>query len=104
MDRELLDKFVLDKNLFKQALKECTTNKDLYNFLKLVNCGGYKIYVDNRWSIPVEDITIYEDGNIYCSFYMTGHRTYKSVKGFIRAAELITCDPYDNFTLTLYKK
>ena len=106
MDRLLLDKYVEDKTLFRKAIKECKTNEDLYKFLSEINSiGGYKLYVPNRWMIPVEDICLSDTGYIHCYFYMVCHRVYKSIVGLGRVAELIKCSSiYDTFTIDFYKK
>jgi hypothetical protein len=106
MDRDLLDKYVVDKTLFRKAIKSCKTNEDLYKFLyEIKSIGGYKLYVPNRWGIPVEDICLNDTGYIHCYFYMIGHRSYKSIDGLSRVVELIKCSSmYDTFTIDFYKK
>lgn len=106
MDKELLDSYVNDKLSFRKAIKNCKTNRDLCEFLlQIQNNRGYKLYVPNKWSIPVEDIVIFEDGLIHCYFYMAGNRTYKSINGLGKVVELLKCSSnYDTFTLTYYNK
>lgn len=106
MDKELLNEYINNKQLFRKAIRNCKTNKELYDFLLQVkNIKGYKLYVPNRWGIPVEDIVIFENGFIHCYFYMSGSRTYKSINGLGKVAELIKCSSvYDTFTLTCYNK
>lgn len=106
INKDILNQYVEDKTLFRKAIKNCTSNKELYEFLlKITDIGGYKLYVPNKWDIPVEDIIICENGFIHCYFYMIGHRCYKSINGLAKVAELISCSSnYDTFTLDIYKK
>lgn len=105
MNKELLNTYVNDKSLFRKHIRNCKTNEELYKFLlQIQSIKGYKLYVPNRWCIPVEDITIYKDSSIYCYFYMAGSRSYKSIQSLGRVVELIECSNYDTFTLTYYDR
>ena len=105
MDKEILNKYVEDKNLFRKAIKNCKNNKELFELLNKINCGGYKLYIPNKWDIPVEEIVLYENGLICCYFYLSGSRKYKSISGLSKVIELINCNSkYEHFSLDYYKK
>ena len=105
MDRELLDTYVKDKNLFRKAIKSCKTIEELYKFLyEISSIGGYDLYVPNRWDIPVEDIVLSDLNTIDCYFYMVDHRKYKSIAGLSKVAKLVQCSTsYDTFSVWYYK-
>lgn len=100
INKEILDKYVEDSSMFRKAIKDCTTWEELYILLSEIKAvGGYKLYVPNKWGIPVEDIAI-NSNTIWMYFYMIGQRRYKSIAGLSKVVQLIsTGSRYDTFTL-----
>lgn len=103
MNKHQLEMWLEDTSLFRKELRKLNNPKELYDFLlQITQIKGYKLFIPNRWYMPVEHVTVRENGSVSLYFYLAGGRTYKTLKGFYKKVELTTCDTYDSFTLDYY--
>ena len=67
--------------IFRKEIRSCKSWKEVYFLLKSFNSEyGYGLTANNS-DIPYKDI-IFTSTGLRCAFYMTGGRTYRTIKGF----------------------